>query len=124
MKIDLIATVKTIVADRLVAALIVVGLLLAVAYCIYIGIALRPSDLQVAVHYSAFGSTHLYRAKWYYMLTFVVFALIVAVVHAVLVAKLYLQERRPLAIVFALLTILLFVIAWYITRPILAIAFL
>jgi len=45
--------------------MIVVLVLMGLAYCIYVGVSLRPSDLQVAVHYTAFGPTGFYREKWY-----------------------------------------------------------
>lgn len=124
MKINFINTAKLILTDRLVTVLIVLLGLLCIAYCMYVGIALRPSDLQVAVHYSAFGNTSFYREKWYYLITFIAFGALIAVIHTVLIVKLYAQERRQIALLFAWLSVLLVVITWVITWAILKVAFL
>lgn len=97
--------------------------LLAAIYGIYVGLTLQPSDLQVAVHYTAFGETTFYRAKWYYLLSFIIFALLVVVTHIVLAAKLYIDDRRQLAIFFLWLSILIVVIAWFLTHAVLGAAF-
>jgi hypothetical protein len=124
MKLDLINSIKMILADRLMAILMIVLIAVCLAYCIYVGVSLRPSDLQVAVHYSAYGETSFYRDKWYYLITFIVFGVMVAVMHTILVAKIYLQGRRQLALLFAWLSLFLIVIAWFMTWSVLKVAFL
>lgn len=104
--------------------MIVVLVLMGLAYCIYVGVSLRPSDLQVAVHYTAFGPTGFYREKWYYLIAFVIFGLLVAVMHSILVVKLYIQGRRQIALLFAWMSLLLIVIAFFMTRAVLKVAFL
>jgi hypothetical protein len=124
MKTNLFAAVKLLIADRLVAGLTLLIILLAIVYCVYVGVSLQPSDVQVAVHYTAFGSTNFYRNKWYYLISFIVFGATIAVVHTALILKLYALERRQLAIFFAGLTILMLLVAWAITRSVLMVAFL
>lgn len=124
MKTNFITSLKLILADRLVTAMLVVFILACTAYCIYVGVSLRPSDLQVAVHYTAFGGTSFYREKWYYLISFIMFGLILGVIHSILVVKLYVQERRQMAILFAWLSFLLLLIAWIITNSVLKVAFL
>jgi hypothetical protein len=124
MKATFTTSLKTILADRLLTVLLVVFLLACIAYCIYVGVSLQPSDLQVAIHYTAYGETNFYREKWYYLLSFIAFGLIVAVMHSVLATKIYLQGRRPLAILFLGLSFLVILIAWFITWSVLKIAFL
>lgn len=124
MKNNFITSLKLILSDRLIAVMLLVFILACVAYCIYVGVSLQPSDLQVAVHYTAFGGTSFYREKWYYLISFIVFGLILAVVHSILVVKLYVQERRQIAIMFAWLSYLLLFIAWMITHSVLRVAFL
>jgi hypothetical protein len=123
MKIELINSIKQILADRVVAALILLLILSSLAYCIYVGVSLHPSDLQVAVHYTAYGQTSFYREKWYYLISFILFGLILAIVHSALIVKMHVQERRQLAILFAWLSILLVAIAWFLARAVLGIAF-
>lgn len=124
MKSQIITSLKLIVADRLVVTLLSVFILACLAYCLYVGISLRPSDLQVAVHYSAFGETRFYREKWYYLLSFIVFGLVLAVIHTILIVKMYVQERRQMALLFTYASFLLLLIAWILTHSILKVAFL
>ncbi len=104
--------------------MVVVLLLLCVSYCIYVGASLRPSDLQVAVHYTAFGGTNFYREKWYYLITFIVFGALIGVMHTALIIKLHMQGRRQMAFMFGWLSLLLVVIAFFITHAVLKVAFL
>lgn len=124
MKLNFIKYIKPILADRLMAILIILFILVCLAYCIYVGSSLRPSDLQVAVHYSAYGETSFYRDKWYYLITFIVFGLLQAVMHTILIGKIYLQGRRQLALLFVWLSLLLIVITWFIAWAVLGVAFL
>jgi hypothetical protein len=124
MKKNLINSIKPILSDRLVVVLIFVFIILCVLYGVYVGVSLRPSDLQVAVHYTAFGDTSFYREKWYYLITFIIFGLLLAVSHTAITIKLYVQGRRQIAISFILLSVLLLVIAWFIAWSVLKVAFL
>ena len=124
MTTNLITPVKAVLTDRLMAVLTIALILGCLIFCIYVGISLRPSDLQVAVHYTAFGDTSFYREKWYYLISFVIFGVLVAVVHSALIVKLYTQGRRQMAILFAWLSLLLMAIAFLMTHAVLRIAFL
>jgi len=123
MKTVVINSIKQVFADRIVVALMLLFVLMSLVYCVYVGISLHPSDLQVAVHYTAYGETSFYREKWYYLISFILFALVVAVAHVALIIKLFVQERRQIAILFAWLSIFLVVIMFLITRAVLGIAF-
>ena len=124
MKTQLITSLKQIAGDRLMVVLLSVFILACLAYCLYVGVSLRPSDLQVAVHYSAFGETRFYREKWYYLLSFIMFGLILAIVHTALIVKMYVQERRQLALLFTYLSFGILLITWILTHSILNVAFL
>lgn len=123
MKAVVVSSLKQVFADRIVVALIFLLILLSLLYCVYVGISLHPSDLQVAVHYTAYGETSFYREKWYYLISFILFGLVLAAAHTALIVKLFVQERRQIAILFAWLSIFLVVIMWFITRAVLGIAF-
>lgn len=124
MKVNLLNSIKIILEDRLVTVVTILLVLLCLLYCIYVGVSLKPSDLQVAVHYTAYGTTSFYREKWYYLITFIVFGALIAIMHTALIMKLYSQGRRQIALLFAWLSILLIVITWFITWAILRVAFL
>lgn len=117
-------TIKLVLADRLVAALTILLIAVATLYCIYVGLSLQVSDVQVAVHYTAYGGTNFYRDKWYYLISFIGFGASFAVIHTVLMLKLYAMERRQLALLFIGLSFLILAIAWMITRSVLKVAFL
>lgn len=124
MKKNFITAVKLVAADRPVLLLTLAMIIAAVAYCLFVGFSLQVSDVQVAVHYTAYGGTNFYRDKWYYLISFIVFGASVAVLHTALILKLYALERRQLAMLFACLSLLILLIAWAITRSILKVAFL
>jgi hypothetical protein len=124
MKTNVFNSVKLILSDRLMAALIIVFILACLAYCIYVGVSLHPSDLQVAVHYTAFGETTFYREKWYYLISFIVFGVLLGSVHTALIMKIYGQGRRQMALLFTFLSMLILLIAWFMTWSVLRIAFL
>lgn len=124
MKTDVINTAKTILADRLMTVLLIVLILLCAAYSTYVILSLHPSDLQVAVHYTAYGGTTFYRDKWYYLITFVVFGIMVGILHTLLAAKVYMQGRREMALLFIAVSYLLMIVTWIITWSVLKVAFL
>jgi hypothetical protein len=124
MKVAIAESIKSVLSDRLLTALLVGLLLVCIGYCLFVGLSLRPSDLQVAIHYTAYGETNFYREKWYYLISFILFGLVVAVVHTTLTVKLYLQGRRQIALLFIGLSFLVMVIASFFAWSVLRIAFL
>lgn len=122
MKLRTLEAFKLIIADRVALILLGVFMLLVVAFCISIAVSLHPSELQVVTHYTAFGITNFYRDKWFYFLTFIVFGVMVGVVHAGLVAKLYKTKDRSFAIGFTWLSIVMVLIAWVLTQSVLQVA--
>ncbi|HBO64378.1 TPA: hypothetical protein DD425_00255 [Candidatus Saccharibacteria bacterium] len=103
---------KELITNRYLTVLSSILVLLAVAFVVYIIIAVRPSELQLVTHYTAFGVTHLYRDQWFYLFTFGIFALMVAFFHIALAVKIYLTKGHPLAIMVAWLGIGIIVFAW------------
>ncbi len=94
-------------------------MLLALSFIIYVGLSVHPSDLQLVSHYSAFGITHFYRDQWYYLLTFGVFGLFVAVMHVALAVKLLIVKGPALAILFTWFSLAIIVFAWMTTYAVL-----
>lgn len=119
-----INSVKVFLSDRTLLMLTGALLLAGIIYALFVSFSLEQSDLQVAIRYTAFGDTHFYRSKWYYLLSFVVFGLTVAVVHIGIAIKLFNRQLRQLSVAFLLLSLLLMAIGWIITLSILEIAFL
>lgn len=124
MKLHIINNFKKIIIDRQITAMIVLLIVLSIVYCLYIAISLKPSQLQVAVHYTTFGETFYYRDKWYYLLNFIFFAISITIINILLVIKLIIMDRRGLAFIFAWFSVLVFIVAFFITRSVIGIAFL
>ena len=117
-------SIKKFFRDRTLVTLTIALLVLGIAYIVYVAVSLEPSDLQVATRYTAFGDTHFYRNKWYYLLSFVVFAAVLLGVHISLAIKLHSRQQRQLAVGLLAFTVPMFIIGWIITRSVLEIAFL
>ncbi len=94
-------------------------LVFAIGFAIYVGFSVRPSDLQLVSHYSAFGITHFYRDQWYYLLTFGVFGFFVAVMHIILSVKLLVVKGPTLALLFAWFSVAIIIFAWMTTYAVL-----
>jgi hypothetical protein len=95
-----------------------------IAYIVYVALSLSPTDLQLAIRYTAFGDTHLYREKWWYLLSFIGFGVLFIVAHVSLVAKLYAIGMRQLAQAFALLSLIVLLLMFVYTHQVLSIAYL
>ncbi|MDB5163336.1 MAG: hypothetical protein JWO54_604 [Candidatus Saccharibacteria bacterium] len=103
---------KELITNRYLTVLSVVTIILAIAFVIYIGIVVRPSELQLVTHYTAYGVTHLYRDQWFYLLSFGGFAVIVAFLNVAISLKVFLTKGHPLAIMFAWFGVGIMVFAW------------
>jgi len=103
---------KQLVSDRYLLALSFAMLLVATICAVNIGLSLRVSDLQLVSHYSAFGITHLYLDQWFYLLVFVVFSLVVALIHITVAVKLLVIKGHSIAIMFAWASISIILLGW------------
>ena len=103
---------KELITNRYLTVLSIVTVVLMLAYVVYIFITVRPSELQLVTHYTAYGVTHLYRDQWFYLLSFAAFGVLVAFFHISLAIKLYITKGHPLAIMFAWLGIGIIILAW------------
>lgn len=112
LKTNFIQSLKELTTNRYLTTLSVILVLLSAAFIVYILISVRPSDLQLVTHYTAFGVTHLYRDQWFYLLSFVGFAVLVAFLHIALSIKLYVTKGHPLAVMLAWVGIGVIIFAW------------
>ena len=112
LKTNFIQSIKELVTNRYLTTLSIILVLLSAAFVVYVLLTVRPSDLQLVTHYTAFGVTHLYRDQWFYLLSFVGFAVLVAFMHVAIAIKLYITKGHPLAVMFAWFGIGIIVFAW------------
>lgn len=112
LKTNFTQSIKELLTNRYLTTLSIILVLLSVAFIIYILLTVRPSDLQLVTHYTAYGVTHLYRDQWFYLLSFVGFAVLVAFLHIAIAIKIYITKGHPLALMFAWFGIGIIVFAW------------
>lgn len=101
-----------ILKDRYLLFLFVFTSIYTVGFLIFIAVNVRPSELQLVSHYTAFGPTHLYRDQWYYLFIFGLFAVITSCLHAILAIKVLLAKGRELAIIVGWAGVVLVTFAW------------
>jgi hypothetical protein len=112
LKTNFIQSIKELTTNRYLTTLSIILVLLTVAFIIYIALTVRPSDLQLVTHYTAFGVTHLYRDQWFYLLSFIGFAVLSTFLHIAIAIKIYITKGHPLAIMFLWLGIGIIIFAW------------
>lgn len=124
MKQTIKSAFDSIIADR-VLMLLVAGIIIGAAvYTVFVIINLNPTDLQLAIRYTAFGETQIYREKWWYLLSFIGFGLLFLVAHVGMVAKLIVIGLRDLARAFASLSFVMLALMFVYTYSVLNIAYL
>lgn len=112
-----------LIANRYLFSLCIAILLITIGFITYIGLNVRPSELQLVSHKSDFGITHFYRDQWFYLLNFGVFGLFAAVMHVILSVKLYIIKGNQLAVLFAWLGIVIIILAWVTAWAVLDVTF-
>lgn len=112
LKNTITQSLKELITNRYLTTLAAVTLVLMILFITYIILAVRPSELQLVTHYTAYGATHLYRSQWWYLLGFGGFALLAAFLHISIAIKMYITKGHPLAIMFAWMGIGILLFAW------------
>ena len=102
---------KLILADRGYLTALVVLLVIAFGIIVMGAANIRPSELQIPVRYTSFGITNFYRDRWYYLLSLVLFAVVIAVMHTLVSVRLYTAKGRGLAVSFVWLSVIVLIIA-------------
>ena len=124
MKHIIRSALREVASDR-VLLLLCIGILIAsIIYSLYVILSLHPSDLQLAVRYTSYGETHIYRDKWYYLLSFVGFGVVFTVVHIGVMIKLHMNGLKELAYTIGWLSLAMIVLMFVYVRAVLGIAFL
>lgn len=105
-------TFKILLSSRYLTVLSVFLLILTTFFVIYIAITVKPNDLQLVTHYTAFGATSLYRNYWWYLLSFAAFGLLLAFFHIAIAIKIFNIKGRDLAVGYLWLGVGLLIFAW------------
>lgn len=122
MKKQAISSLKILSEDRYVAGLLATlfaGCLLLIGF---LAVSIQPTELQVVVHYTSFGNTNFYRDRWFYLLSFGLYIVIMATLHTILTYKILRTKGRDLTIAFLWLSIIMLIIAFALFYQVLKIA--
>lgn len=122
MKTLFIEPVKQLAKERRLIIALAILLISALALMIYVGVNIHQNELKIVTHYTAFGSTNFYRDKWYYLISFVVFGLVVAIVHSMITLRLLAVKGVELALSFVWVSVVMLFIAGAIMYQVLRIA--
>lgn len=100
-------TFQALIKNRSYLVPLAIGGLLVVVLIIMGAAHIRLSELQVPVRYSSFGITNFYREQWFYQFTFLVFGVVLFVLHTLVGLKLSEKKGVPFTIGFQWLTAIL-----------------
>lgn len=96
--------------DRLSVTLLAAFLLTMIILFIMTLANIRVSDVQLPVRYSEYGSTNIYRDRWYSLLSFGLFALVVGGMNSYLIVKLH-SIRKGLSLGLSVTSVFVGVVA-------------
>ena len=96
--------------DRLSVSLLAAFLLTMLILFVMTLVNIHVSDVQLPAHYSEYGSTNIYRERWYSLLSFGFFALIVGGINSYLIIRLH-STRRGLAMGLSVVSLCIGVVA-------------
>lgn len=96
----LTTSLRHIAKDRAFIGVFALLAVLCIVLSIYFGLRIKPSDIQVATHYTSYGGVNFYTSQWWYALSFVLFFVVIAVAHLSIALKLYSLKGRQLALGF------------------------
>ncbi len=122
MKQQITKSIQATLKDRYLTVLLFSFLLVCIITVIFLLTAIHPSELQIVVHYTSYGPTNFYRDKWYYLLSFVGFVVVMAIFHGLITYKIFQKRGRELALAFVWLSILMVAIAGSLFYQVLKIA--
>lgn len=96
--------------DRLAMTLLIAFLLTVVILIIMTIANIHVSDVQLPVRYSGYGLTNIYRDRWYSLLSFGLFALLLGGVNSYLIVKTH-STRRGLSLGLSLVSLSIGIVA-------------
>ncbi len=114
--------IKLIAKDKPLLTVVVVLFVVSLMCAVYFLIKLNPSDLQVSIKYTAFGTEHIYSSHWTYMLSFVGFCVAIPSIHVIIMGKLYRLKNRRFALFLGWASVIIILIAFAILYRIINIA--
>ncbi len=122
MDTSFISSAKEFLGQRRIILALIALFVASIIFVIYAGLNVHQTDLKVVTHYTAFGTTNFYRDQWYYLITFVLFGIIIAAGHSVIALKIYAIKGLELALSFIWISVIMICIAAVIVHQVLKVA--
>lgn len=110
MRENLVTIFKDLSKDRGLSGAVLGLLILAGASVVWLVLNTHVSDLQVVTRYTGFGITNYYRDSWVYLLSFVVYEIIVALVSVLIAHKIFVAKGTDFAkgvIIFGIISVVI-----------------
>lgn len=99
--------IRNLFQDKRVLVAAIAMFILVVVEFVIVTSLLRPGDIQVVVRYTPFGFSFFYRDHWYYLLTFILFAVAVFVTHILVASNMKKRIEESLLLPFVWLGVLI-----------------
>lgn len=111
---------KEVTKDRPYILLMVLIALVGFMYCLIVALNIHPSDVTVYIRYTAFGEAHFYKDHWQYLMSFVLFGIVVTLAHASIMVKLHDMGRRQTGILMGWFGVTVLLVAFAYTMAIIS----
>lgn len=105
MKNIVVESLKQLIKERLLLILTIFFMSTVAIIAAVVGLSIHISERQVVTHYSVFGLERFYFDQWLYLLGFVLFILLIGILHSVITVKILITKGRSLAMAFIWLSI-------------------
>jgi len=122
MKPTIAQSFQLLMKERRMIVALSVLLITCLVFIIYVALNIHQNELKIVTHYTAFGTTNFYRDKWYYLIGFAVFGIMVAIMHTLIALKLLVSHGVEIAISFVWVSVIIIIIAAAIAYQVLKIA--
>ena len=122
MKPYLTESIKLLAKERRVIVALCVLIVACLIFTIYAGLNVQQNELKLVTHYTAFGATNFYRDKWYYLISFIVFGVTIAIIHTIVALKLLVSRGTEITLLFIWVSVIIIFVAAAITYQVLNIA--
>ena len=110
---------KIIAKDRLVIFFMILIFILGIIFFVSTMSGVHFYDRMIYIRYTVFGGEHFYKDVWFTRIFLASLGLIIAIVHNVIIVKIYKVSGRKMALFFLAITILLAIISFLIASAIL-----
>lgn len=122
MKPTIAQSFQLLMKERRMIVALSILLVTCLIFIMYVALNIHQNELKIVTHYTAFGTTNFYRDKWYYLIGFAVFGIMIAIMHTLIALKLLVSHGVEIALSFVWVSVIIIIIAAAIAYQVLKIA--